>query len=97
MNRTELQSQTLAKAATDSAFRQQLIRDPREAIAQAFGVLLPSNLEISIIEESPTRLCLVLPPATSNELSEADLSDVSGGVWRKSPVAGPNWDDREPL
>ena len=97
MNRSELQTQTLAKATIDAEFRQQLINDPREAIAQAFGVLLPSTLEISVFEESATRLCFVLPAAPTGELSKSELSDVSGGIWHKSKVAGPTWNDREPL
>lgn len=97
MNRTELQTKTLAKATTDTAFRQQLIDDPREAIAQAFGVLLPSNLEISVFEESPTRMCFILPAVSTDELSESDLSNIAGGTLRSSRVGGPTKDDREPL
>jgi hypothetical protein len=80
MNRQDLASHLLQKASTDSAFRQVLLTNPRQAIAESTGLDLPPNVEVTILEESPTHLYFVLPPAGSEELSEADLGEVAGGV-----------------
>jgi len=77
MNRIDLEKQLIAKSSEDAAFRQQLIANPREALA-ASGITLPEGVEVTVFAESPTRLCLVLP-AFANELTDTDLDGVAGG------------------
>ena len=78
----DLREQILARAATDPAFRQQLLANPRPTLEQALGITLPQSLEVMVIEEAPEGVCLVLPmlaPA-SEELSDEQLAAVAGGA-----------------
>jgi hypothetical protein len=80
--RRALQS-ILDRASTDLAFRDRLLNDPRDAIYEAFGVMIPANFRIKFIERDPSVDALVvLPDLTSRnaELSDDELESVSGGV-----------------
>lgn len=68
------------RAGQDTAFRQALVADPRGTIDREFGVQLPSNLALRVVEENPTTRYMVLPPAnTPGSLSDTDLEEVAGG------------------
>ena len=77
----------IARAWKDEAFAQELRADPKAALARELGrmqpgVTLPEDLEIRVLEETPTTLYLVIPPkpvAYDGELTDADLDLVSGG------------------
>jgi hypothetical protein len=79
-----LRERVVGRALTDPAFRQQLLAAPRAAIEQELKVTLPAVLEIRVVEETPTFLCLVLPMEQNalRELAEAELSGVAGGAAR---------------
>ena len=79
--RTE--QRVIDRAGTDPNFRAQLLENPKEAIGQLLGTQLPGGVAIRVIEEQPGEVVLVLPaPArrSGQELSEADLENVSGGT-----------------
>ena len=78
----DVQARLMARAATDPAFRQQLLANPRATLEQELKTTLPAELEVQVVEETPTRLCLVLPmvQAPQRELSPGELDRVSGGV-----------------
>ena len=44
----------LTRAATDRAFRQRLLTEPREAVAEATGIRLPSSAKSSSWSETPS-------------------------------------------
>jgi hypothetical protein len=69
--RGELEERLVRRANSDSAFRQRLLTDPRSAIAEELDVTLPDSLEVVVVEESPGRLCLVLPIDLSGMSDEA--------------------------
>ena len=73
----------IARAWADPAFRKALLSSPRETIARELGAAIPPEVEIEVVEETPTRLYVVLPAAppagAAGELSEADLGAVAGG------------------
>jgi Nitrile hydratase, alpha chain len=77
----DLQAQLVGRAMTDETFRERLLATPKATIEEALGVTLPASLEIVVVEETASRVCLVLPPRTLDvsELSEEDLSKVAGG------------------
>lgn len=67
-------------ALADEAFKTKLLSDPKSAIAEAMGLMLPESLEIRVYEDTPTVKHLVLPVNPFNsELSDADLELVAGG------------------
>lgn len=74
----------MSRAATDWNFRQQLLVDPRAAIAEFKGCdvsAVPAGLDVAFIESEPGATTIVLPKAIDleAELSEADLASVAGG------------------
>jgi hypothetical protein len=73
----------LQRSATDQGFRRRLLTDPRAAIEQAFGVVIPRTFNIRFVEKDPgVDALVVLPDAigAGGELSDSDLDSVSGGV-----------------
>ena len=70
------------KAAADPVFRAALVADPLAAIAEAFRLAPLPGLKLTVIEEQPGEVVLVLPRAgavEADELSEAELARASGG------------------
>ena len=49
------------RAASDPAFRQLLLSDPRAAISEAFGIQVPDQVTLQVLEESADRVYIVLP------------------------------------
>ena len=76
---TELRDQLLTRAAEDGEFRARLIADPRAAISAETGRIIPEGFDVVVHEDSATTAHLVLPP--SPQLTEADMEQVSGGVF----------------
>jgi hypothetical protein len=73
-----------ALAAADPDFRAELLRRPRASLERAFGVLLPSGLDVIVLEEQANRRYLVLPvdpnaPPEPYELDDDALLEVVGG------------------
>ncbi len=77
-SREEFEKEVLRRARADAGFRAQLLVDPKAALKTAFGVELPPDIEIRVLEETPTRFFIVLP-VEKTELSDEDLAQVAGG------------------
>lgn len=80
-SRQELESQLIAKAWQDETFKQELITNPKAVFAKEMGQTLPENIEIRVLEETPTTFYIVVPknPEVSEELSDEALEAVAGG------------------
>lgn len=86
-NRADIEAQIVARAWADTEFAARLRRDPKSAISEFIaetegGFSLPDDVEVTLVEETPKRLYLVLPqpPAGGeSELSDEALASVSGG------------------
>jgi hypothetical protein len=74
----------VAKAMKDEAFRTKLLKDPKGAIQNEFGVQFPPNVKVQVHQNSSTVINLVLPavPEMSNDraLSDEELAQVAGGA-----------------
>lgn len=57
-----LKVQIIKKAWEDPAFKRLLLDDPKAALKQAFGIDVPAEYELKVVEETPTSYALVLPP-----------------------------------
>ena len=69
----------VARAWTDAAYKEQLLNDPRAALASA-GVDIPSEVQISVLEDSADKKHLVLPvPPPEGEIADDKLATVSAG------------------
>ncbi len=88
MKRHEFQDLVTKKAWSDPEFKQRLIDDPRGTISEELGkiqegVSIPDSIEVTVVEETPNQICIVIPvnPAdiTGKAVSEEDLAKVAGG------------------
>ena len=78
-DRDEINASIRDRAASDPDFRSQLLADPSAAVSEVLGMTLPTAVRISVHEESPADIHLVIPAAT--HLSDQDLDLVAGGDW----------------
>ena len=79
--RSTVESAVRAAAADDPEFRAALLADPMSAIQQRFGVGAIADLRITVIEEQPSEVVLILPSDQRPPLlSEAELDDAAGGT-----------------
>jgi hypothetical protein len=73
----------IEKSMKDPDFRNLLISDPNAAIRQEFGISLPEHVNLSVKEETPDQVYLVLPARLNDsyeeELSLEELDQVAGG------------------
>ena len=68
----------VAKAWSDEAFKQRLLRYPA-AVLLAEGVAVPEGVEVRIVENTQTLLYFTLP-VNPAELSGEQLDQVAGGT-----------------
>jgi len=81
--RKDIEAHIIAQAWKDEGYKQELLSNPKAAIGQEFGVQLPAEVNVHVMEEDSTNLYFVLParPDLSNaELSDEQLEAVSGGT-----------------
>jgi hypothetical protein len=73
-------SEISKKSSVDSDFRKLTLENPAQAIKQITGKDIPDGFKIKIIENEPdVDFTLILPDFQKEELSESELSGVSGG------------------
>ena len=84
---TEMRAQILSRAGEDGDFRARLVADPKAAVADETGTIIPDGFELVVHEDSATTAHLVLPP--SPELTEAEL-EMAIGAKGDQNYAG-NW------
>jgi len=79
--------QIIAKCWADEAFKQRLMADPEQALKQE-GVAIPPGVTVQVVENTATRVCLVIPQRPT-ELSDEQLTGTVGGVdWGSNPYCG---------
>ena len=80
--RKDIETQIIAQAWKDDAYKQEILSNPKTVVEREFGVQLPDELNVHVMEENSTNLYFVLParPNLSNaELSEDQLEAIAGG------------------
>jgi Nitrile hydratase, alpha chain len=78
-SRDELEAQIVARAWSDEAFRARLQSDPRAAVAEVTGIVVPQSIEIGVVEETAEKAYLVIP-LNRVAIAEDQLDAVSGGA-----------------
>lgn len=78
--RSALQSALIRRATENAEFRRLLVDDPHGALKSALGKDPVPSLKISVIEEKPGEVVIVLPRSfAEDELPDSLLDMVSGG------------------
>jgi hypothetical protein len=89
--RTQIENILIEKAMHDESFRALLKDDPKGAMQKEFGAIIPSQINIRVLEEDAQNFYLVLPSSESqsgDELTDIELRDVAGGdIWTTNPTA----------
>lgn len=79
MKRQELEEKLIKKAWADSEFKKQLLSNPKATIEKEMGKSLPEKLEFKAVEETLNTVYIRIP-RNPEELSDADLDNVAGGL-----------------
>ncbi len=71
----------VARAWSDAAFKERLLRDPAEALKEN-GIIISADVVLKVVENSGKVQHLVLPKPPSDvvELSDEELDQVAGGL-----------------
>lgn len=77
--RQHVEKTILDRAASDSAFRSLLLRDPHAALKAAFGTDPVPGLSIRVVEEEVGEAILVLPRHLGSDELPDDLLDMASG------------------
>ncbi len=79
--RADVDAMIRERLASDPAFRQLLIEDPRSAVSQLVGMDLPDVVTVTVHEESLTGIHIVLPSVPGQgELADDELELAAGGA-----------------
>jgi len=70
------QNQLIQKAWEDQAFRERLMEDPKAAIRELLGVVIPDHIQLKTVQETPDQLYLVIPPAPARMIPAVDIPEV---------------------
>lgn len=75
-----LEKELIEKALKDANFHKALVTNPKSTIEKQFGVMLPDALQISVHQEEPNHLHVVLPTGGTgtDELTMKDVTATSG-------------------
>lgn len=63
----QLRLTIMERASTDMDFRARLMTDPKTALKEDLGLALSDQAQVTIVEETPQHITLVLPNCTYNE------------------------------
>lgn len=82
-SRFGIESAIIAKAWSDENFKQELLNDPKTAIAENFQIQIPDSIEVEVLEELPNTYYFSIPVkpfvGAEGELSDEELEAVAGG------------------
>jgi len=84
VSRKQMEAELIDKAWREPEFLQALTADPTSAIEREFGVAVPPGVKITVVEESPGQIFLVVPVNPFDnadlELTDDELEVVAGGA-----------------
>ncbi len=80
---TEMHEHLIGKAGDSEEFRARLMSEPKAVVSEEFGITMPENFNLHVMEDDAENGYLVLPPAS--RLTEEQLGDARGsygdGYW----------------
>ena len=75
--REDIERRVVRRAWADPAFLERLRDDPRAALEEELGFALPARMRITVVEERPDHLCLVVPVDLSG-IDQRDSLAIAG-------------------
>ncbi|ASA26012.1 NHLP leader peptide family RiPP precursor [Paenibacillus donghaensis] len=79
MSEAILRNQVIQKAWEDPGFKQKLLTDPKAALKEALGIIIPDHVTLKAVEEGSDEFYLVIPPSPASGLVKADIQPL--GSW----------------
>jgi hypothetical protein len=73
-----LKVEIIKKAWSDEEFKTSLLADPKNTIKSEFGVDFAPEIDLQVVEETPNRFYLTLPPSPE---AVDDGTSSPEGVW----------------
>jgi hypothetical protein len=83
LTRRDLEERIVILAWKDDGFRKKFLADPKKEFEEKLGTRLPAALKMTAHQEDENHLHFVIPAKPGikmDELSDADLEKVAGGV-----------------
>lgn len=71
-------AELVAKAWSDEAFAGRLRSNPHAAMKEV-GIQLPPSMKVEVLESTPAKAFIVIPPKPTGELSDQSLDQISAG------------------
>jgi hypothetical protein len=71
MSEAVLRNQVIQKAWEDPSFKQRLLADPKAALQEALGIIIPDSVTLKAVEEGSNEFYLVIPPNPSSDVLKA--------------------------
>jgi hypothetical protein len=81
--RRDLEARIIARAWEDGRYAEELRTNPKAVLERELGRALPDGVEVTVLEETPTSLYLVVPPKprrAGDEMTDEELDRAAGGL-----------------
>ena len=81
MTRGEIQDLLVKFSVEQPKYKDALKKNPKDVIYKQFGIQIPGNTKVQVLQETADQVYVVLPHVVESgaELSDADLEAVAGG------------------
>jgi hypothetical protein len=76
----------IAKAWLDEEFKAELKRDPK-AVMKRMGIPVADDLQLEVLENTPTKIYCVLPAKPTDQITEEDIDTMTSTLMRNSSCA----------
>ena len=93
--RKEWEIDVILKSLQDEDFKKHLASDPHGALSEHFQQEIPESIKITVVEEQPSEVTIVLPvkPTAANsseDLTEQEIDKVAGGIGVAAGISSSN-------
>jgi len=85
MSRGEMQDLLAKFSMNNPGYREALLKDPKEVVAEQFQMKLPEGIQVKAVQETADTIYVVVPHVVEEgaELDDADLETLAGGFLDK--------------